>query len=52
MRVCTRVRRGLPFAPHAPLCIIRNEERKDDGGSGRKAAYAEGPVGGAEEGDR
>ena len=26
MRFCRRVRRGLPFAPHAPLCIIRNEE--------------------------
>lgn len=26
MLVCTRVRRGLPSAPHAPLCIIRSEE--------------------------
>jgi len=33
MRVCIRVRRGLPFAPHAPLCIIRNAEVEGHGGS-------------------
>ena len=54
-RVCIRIRtrglRGLPFDRMLPSVFLSNERRAGHGGSRRKAAYAEGYVGGAKEAD-